>query len=396
MARRSRACVASLAMVAAEGPKIVAVAGEDPFHRSTWSGASYWLLHALAERRALEGAVAAGPRVADLLERASAFSWDEKTWRQRYWAHATPASGLTRRIVAATGSARVRRVVSSPDVVLQLGAWFEPARWLRPRVRCSYSDMHLALFLTRPDNRLDRRSRFVRKALERERRTFDALDRIFTMSEWLRESIVADARQDPAKVVTVWNGANLTLPPVPPVRELEPPRFLFVGQRFERKGGRFLLDAFRHVKDERPDSELWVVGPTAPAREQDGVRWFGRIDRSAPNGDQALERLYTEATAFVMPSLFEPLGSVFFEAMAHALPCIGTDCCAMPEFISQGENGLLARPADARDLAARMLELASDPEKARAMGAEGFRRVRERFTWSRVAGRIVEQVAHAS
>ena len=97
-----------------------------------------------------------------------------------------------------------------------------------------------------------------------------------------------------------------------------------------------------------------------------------------------------------MPSLFEPLGSVFFEAMAHALPCIGTDCCAMPEFISQGENGLLARPADARDLAARMLELASDPEKARAMGAEGFRRVRERFTWSRVAGRIVEQVAHAS
>ncbi|MDQ3875689.1 MAG: glycosyltransferase family 4 protein, partial [Actinomycetota bacterium] len=395
-ARGSRACIACLAIVAAEKPKIVAVAGEDPFHRSTWSGASYWLVRALQDEDALEGAVAAGPRMADFLERTSAFSWDTARWRQRYWAHATPASGLTRTIVAVTGAARVRRVTASPDVLLQLGAWFEPVRWLRPRARCSYSDMHLALFLTRPDNRLDRTSRLVRKALERERRTFDALDRIFTMSDWLRASIVADAGQDPQKVVTVWNGANVALPPVAPVRQLEPPRFLFVGRRFERKGGRFLLDAFQHVNGERPDAELWIVGPTAALREQEGVRWFGHIDRSTPAGDRELGRLYTEATAFVMPSLFEPLGSVFFEAMAHALPCIGTDCCAMPEFVVHGENGLLARPADVHDLAARMLELASDPPRAREMGMDGFRRVRERFTWSGVARRIVEHVARAS
>jgi glycosyltransferase involved in cell wall biosynthesis len=371
---------------------ILTIGPGHPFHLRTWSGISYWLLNALKEQGVLEGSVDARPPGVDVLERIGSWNIHRERWRQRYWAHASPLSGAVRALLGVTAARRARTMNSSPDVVLQLGAGFDARSGLRPRLRCSYSDMHLALFLTRPDNLLDTSTPLVRKALDRERRTFDSLDVIFTMSDWLRDSIITDAGQDPGKVVTIGTGANINIPPSPPKRNLAPPRFLFVGMRFERKGGRYLLDAFDLVRSERPDAELWIVGPEKSLGQREGVRWFGRIDRSSPAGEAEIRRLYTEATAFVMPSVFEPAGMVFLEAMAYALPCVGSNCCAMPEFIAHGETGLLARRADSEDLAAQLLALASAPERAQEMGWEGYRRLTGRFTWEHVARRMVTEM----
>jgi len=370
-------------------PRIVAIGAGDPFDRKTWSGTSYWLLSALQELGVLDGAVDAWPPGADVAARAGSFSVNGRRWRQRYWAQASPLDGAVRMLIGATGTRRARAINDSPDVVLALGASRFHGRKLQAGLRCSFTDTHLAQFLTRPDNLLDASSRLVRKALDRERRTFESLDVIFTMSNWMRESIIADAGQDPDKVVTVGTGANMPIPSRAQRRVVKPPRFLFVGMRFERKGGRYLLEAFDRVRLEHPDAELWIVGPEQPLSEQEGVRWLGRIDRSDPAGDAEIQRLYTEATAFVMPSLFEPAGIVFLEAMAYALPCVGSDCCAMPEFIAREESGLLARRADAEDLAAKLLTLAAAPERGRQMGLQGFRRLNERFTWGHVASSML-------
>jgi alpha-maltose-1-phosphate synthase len=373
-------------------PRIVAIGAGDPFDRKTWSGTSYWLLSALQARGVLDGAVDAWPPGTEVVARAGSFSVDGRRWRQRYWAQASPLDGAVRMLIGATATRRVRAINGSPDVVLALGASRFEGRKLRARLRCSFTDTHLAQYLTRPDNVLDASSRLVRKALDRERRTFESLDVIFTMSDWMRESIITDAGQDPDKVVTVGTGANMPIPSCAQRRVLQPPRFLFVGMRFERKGGGYLLEAFERVRLEHPDAELWIVGPETPAREQEGVRWFGRIDRSDPAGEAEIRRLYSEATAFVMPSIFEPAGIVFLEAMAFALPCVGSDCCAMPEFIAGEESGLLARRADAGDLTAKLLTLASAPERGRQMGLQGFRRLNDRFTWEHVASSMLGEM----
>ena len=353
-------------------PRIIAIGGGDPLDRKTWSGSASWLASALQRRGVLEAAVDVWPPGVDAVARVASFSVDRQRWRQRYWAQASALDGAIRRLIAITGTRRVRRVDASPDVVLQLGASRFDGPKLGARLRCSYTDTHLTLFLARPDSRLDPSSRLVRKALDRERRAFESLDVIFTMSDWMRESIIADAGQDPDKVVTAGTGANISIPSSAPQRASGPPRFLFVGMQFERKGGRHLLEAFDVVRRTCPDAELWIVGPQTPEREQAGVRWFGRIDRSDPAQDDEIKRLYAEATAFVMPSIFEPAGIVFLEAMAFALPCVGSDCCAMPEFIAREESGLLARRADPEDLAAQLLTLATAPERARQMGLAGL------------------------
>jgi glycosyltransferase involved in cell wall biosynthesis len=337
----------------------------------------------------LAGAVAGWPGGLDKIERVASFSPNGRRWRQRYWAEASAFDGPRRGMTNAFASRRAAEIDPAPDVLLQLGAWYDPTRAIKPRLRCSYHDMHLALFLTQPGMLLDRKSRLVRKALDRERRTFERVDVVFAMSDWLRDSIIRDCGQDPGKVVTVFTGANFAIPDVPVEREDGPPRFLFVGMRFERKGGRYLLDAFEHVTAVRPDAELWIVGPEQPVREQHGVRWLGRIDRSTPEGDRRMKELYERASAFVMPSVFEPTGNVFLEAMAHALPCVGTQTCAMPEFIADGVSGLLAACGDVEDIARHMLALTANPARSRAMGLEGFRRVRARFNWPTVVGRMV-------
>jgi glycosyltransferase involved in cell wall biosynthesis len=233
----------------------------------------------------------------------------------------------------------------------------------------------------------------VQRAFEYERRVYERLDLILPRSEWLGRSFIEDFGSHPDKVVAVGAGLNLQTIPEVPERDFATPRLLFVGKDFKRKGGEQLLAAFARLRQRRPDAELWIVGPEDPPTTLPGVRSFGRINRDTPTGDGELLRLYREATVFVMPSIFEPWGSVFLEAMACALPCIGSDCCAMPEIVLQGATGYLAAPGSVDSLDAVLASVVDDPLRARAMGRAGRRRVLDHFTWDHVAGRIVAAIS---
>ena len=335
------------------------------------------------------------PLALHYLERIGALSRDREVTRQRYDSASTPLSPLARAAATWIGWARARGVDSAPGALMQIGSWYDPGRLpgLRPEMRCSYHDGNLAVFLKRPDSRVDRHATFVRRAWAYERRVYDRMDLIMPRSEWLRRSFIEDFHQDPDKVVAVGAGANLEAVPSPPERNFDRPRLLFVGKDFERKGGPLVLHAFERVRAAVPDAELWIAGPSNPPPDRPGVRFFGQIMRDTPEGDALMKRLYSEATAFVMPSLFEPWGTVFLEAMAYRLPCVGANCCAMPELVEDEESGYTVTPGEVDELADRLHLLATDPDRARAMGEAGYRRFTERFTWDRVADRIAGEIA---
>jgi alpha-maltose-1-phosphate synthase len=103
--------------------------------------------------------------------------------------------------------------------------------------------------------------------------------------------------------------------------------------------------------------------------------------------------VYGRATAFVMPSLYEPLGVAVLEAMAFGLPCIGSTGGAIPELIEEGVTGFLVPPGDEEALLAEMRRLAESPDLCRTLGEAGAARYRERFTWDAVAGRMLEAIS---
>ena len=107
-------------------------------------------------------------------------------------------------------------------------------------------------------------------------------------------------------------------------------------------------------------------------------------------------QLMAAADIFAMPSLEEPFGLVYLEAMAMERPVVGLDSGGTPEVVEDGRTGLLASPGDTAGLAARLVELVRDPARRRAMGQYGRQQVDERFTIDRMGsdvGRVYELVS---
>jgi starch synthase len=376
--------------------RIAGVSPGPPFDGATWSGSSHYLLSALARRGALVGAVDASPSLITYAEKAASFSPDIRRWRQRYAAGASALAGFARRARSLVAARRLSKLDSDLDAIVQIGGWYDMSgfRPKRQLLRCSYHDGNLGTFMQQRGLPFDRGSRSIRKAWAAERTLYDEIDLILTMSDWTRRSFIDDFGQDPGKVVTIGAGANLTAPTKSPARDFSRPRLLFVGKGdFVGKGGAQILEAFEHIRSKRPDVELWIVGqPTLPAG-QPGVRNLGLISRRSPGDEDALAELYRGATTFVMPSLYECFGIAFLEAMAYGLPCVGAASCAMPEIIDDGRTGFVVAPGNSEDLARRVLELIDDPDRARAMGEAGHQRFIERYSWDRVAERIVAEIS---
>jgi glycosyltransferase involved in cell wall biosynthesis len=155
------------------------------------------------------------------------------------------------------------------------------------------------------------------------------------------------------------------------------------------KDQRTLLRAVRLVADELPDFVLEIVGDGEERkaleclcdelRLSDHVRFLGeRSDVSSLLGGARL---------FVLSSLGEGLSMTLLEAMASALPIVATAVGGNAEVVVHGETGLLVPPRSPQQLAAAMLELVRDPDKASQMGQAGRRRVEAEFDMQRVAAR---------
>ena len=114
----------------------------------------------------------------------------------------------------------------------------------------------------------------------------------------------------------------------------------------------------------------------------DRVHFFGRLD------ERALDRAYSRADVFVMPSKKEGFGIVFLEAWSHGLPVVAGNQDASPEIVADGTNGFTVNPDSPAEVAAAILRLARNTEAARDMAGRGVRMVRERYSHERFRDRL--------
>ena len=84
--------------------------------------------------------------------------------------------------------------------------------------------------------------------------------------------------------------------------------------------------------------------------------------------------------AFALPSLAEGISNTILEAMASGLPVVATAVGGNADLVAQGQTGEIVPAADPAAMALRLVELASDPERARRMGLAGRKRVQATFS----------------
>src|SRR5262249_2766826 len=149
-----------------------------------------------------------------------------------------------------------------------------------------------------------------------ERELYGKMRFLFPMSTWLASSFIKDNGIPSERVCPVGAGINLPRIRSTENRSYDAPNILFVGKDFRRKGGPDLLKAFAIVRREVSDATLTIVGPVLD-HAPEGVRCVGSLSKSDPAQLERLLDEYERASVFAMPSLYEPFGIVFAEAMAH-------------------------------------------------------------------------------
>ncbi len=276
--------------------------------------------------------------------------------------------------------ARRLRMIGEVDAVLQLGSEFNvPAEY---RV-ATYDDMTVV-----QARRLDHpllaplEDAEVDAWAERQRGIFERAVACFVSTNWAAKSVIDDYGIPADRVHVVGIGRNLD--PEPVTREWSPPRYLFIGQDWRRKGGETLVEAFREVRRRLPEATLTIVGNHSGLEDEPGVIATGGLYLNRPDQRARMIRAFEEATCLVLPSVIEPSAIVHLEAAAAAVPSIGTTVGGVGDLI--GDSGRLVDPGDVDALVAAMVELA-DPELASGLGAAARLRG-EWFTWPEIAKRI--------
>lgn len=247
-----------------------------------------------------------------------------------------------------------------------------------------------------------------------EKTALELADAVIAVSEETKRDVLSlfDVKED--RISVIHNGIDLSeyqsVEKPESLKELgvDPsrPYILFVGRITRQKGMVHLVRAIRHLNPgyqvvlcagapDTPEIAAEMQKAVAAAREHHGeIIWIEKMV-SRP---EAIA-LYSGASVFVCPSIYEPFGIINLEAMACGTPVVASAVGGIKEVVVDAETGFLvplkqmtespfeATEPDvfAKDLAAKINLLMADPALAAKMGAAGRKRAEEFFGWDAIA-----------
>lgn len=213
----------------------------------------------------------------------------------------------------------------------------------------------------------------------REEAIYEMADAITVPSSFSRRSFIEQGV--PAeKIYTIPYGVRLeTFSKVadPPTDSFN---VLFAGQVSLRKGIPYLLEAFAQLK--HPRKRLRCVGAMAPEIRQllarlptQDVEFLGSVPQTA------LPKMMSESHVLVLPSIEDGFGLVLSQALACGCPIIASTNTGGDDLITDGVEGFIVPIRDVAALAARMQQLADDPDLQRHMSEAALVRVQHVGGW---------------
>jgi len=167
------------------------------------------------------------------------------------------------------------------------------------------------------------------------------------------------------------------------------PSILFVGQLIKGKGVDILLKAYALLLQKTGTPiPLHLIGQgneeQALKTQVQDASYKAQVQFHGWVSHEELSRFYDNSTMVVVPSRWpEPFGMVGVEAMLRQRPVIGADVGGIPDWLKNGQNGLLVPPNDQNALCDAMYSLVSNPQKAKSMGEMGRSKVEKLFSYEK-------------
>jgi starch synthase len=244
-------------------------------------------------------------------------------------------------------------------------------------------------------------------------------DAVIAVSKGTKEDILrAYPEVKPERVHVIYNGIDLkeyqrtteTTALTEYGVDLNVPYVLFVGRITRQKGVTHLVEAIRYL----PPNTQVVLCAGAPDTPEIAAEMREKVEEAKAINPKVVWiekmvtkpeviQLYSNASVFCCPSVYEPFGIINLEAMACRAPVVASATGGILEVVVDGVTGHLVPfeqdpvtkfPSEpdkfARDLAAKLTDLLENPEKARRFGEAGRKRVEETFAWSAIADQTIE------
>jgi glycosyltransferase involved in cell wall biosynthesis len=208
-------------------------------------------------------------------------------------------------------------------------------------------------------------------------------------------------------------GAFVTPPPTPPVApaarwrlaECDPNLVLFIGRFDRHKGGDVMIEAFRGVHRQRPQTRLCFVGADSGFLDDRARLWHlkGFINDRIPGALESgiitlqgnlpfsmLGEWRRKAMVNVVCSRYETISRVLLETMSVGCPVVVARAGGMVEAFENDVDALSHRSEDAEDLAAKIVSLLNNPARAAELGRQAAMNSERKFYPEVIASRLLD------
>ncbi len=234
------------------------------------------------------------------------------------------------------------------------------------------------------DIELQRRNRYYRNSLS-------CIEHFFVTTDWVRESLVNSYGIAGDRITTCYTGTG-NISCLETRRDVSRLKILFVARHnYVNKGAPLLLEAFRLIREKHKHAELILVGP-----DRAGLGILETEERVSVHNFlewQELERLFNSATLFAMPSLYEPYGLVYLEAMKCAAPVVCAATGGMSSIVQAQNCGWILDELHPPALSRILDQALSNPDACASRGLKGQSFVETNCSWAKCAAKIQQVCA---
>jgi glycosyltransferase involved in cell wall biosynthesis len=160
--------------------------------------------------------------------------------------------------------------------------------------------------------------------------------------------------------------------------------FLAVGNLDPRKNLQRLISAF-NLAGFPADVKLKIAGTNSKVFSKNAMPLTPNVELLDYQHDSELAALYSNAIAFVFPSLYEGFGLPVLEAMSLRCPTILSDIPVLHEIA--GDTALYVNPLDVKSIKDGLTELAENRELAEKLRQLGYEQAKK-YSWENTANTI--------
>ncbi len=211
---------------------------------------------------------------------------------------------------------------------------------------------------------------------------------IIVPSNYVRDAVAKYHLFTNRKIMVTYEASEPPLTTKPqPVEGINDCFVLYVGSAFPHKNLDTLIKSFELLLEKKPSCQLVLVGK----QEQHAKRlmkWAQTLDyadRIVFTGfvsDEQLHWLYTNASAYVFPSLSEGFGLPGLEAMTYGCPVASSNATCLPEIY--GDAAEYFDPYSRNDIADTLLQIIASKALRTRLTEKGYKRIKQ-FSWEKMA-----------